>query len=272
MSDYLPESKSANENELILSKVLLAVLSGLTRSENPGVATVASNRIVEEKAAVQKVQKRQKNLKCSETITINIKHATALTLQRTCEAMDWTLDDAVENLVAAELENWEGRHREFLEGYQFDSLDEIQKAWAAFAEMDGEPEVAGRFSQGSDGLWRIDRSPGRGQHARAVKEEYSDPEKLRFPLELVSIIGLSRNEILFLRRKGCKFVGRKTCVRWVREFLNEQAEQGDAGMSDASDWMGEKWKFEGQKLDTLGEDKVVESKSKPQQRRKETPR
>lgn len=56
-----------------------------------------------------------------------------------------------------------------------------------------------------------------------------DPEKLDFPLNIAPIIGLSRNEILFLRNKGCKFVGRKTSVRWVREFLNEQAERERAG-------------------------------------------
>jgi hypothetical protein len=50
-----------------------------------------------------------------------------------------------------------------------------------------------------------------------------DPWTLHFPVELVEIIGLSKNEIAFLKKKGCPFHGRKTCVAWVRDFLAKSA-------------------------------------------------
>lgn len=50
-----------------------------------------------------------------------------------------------------------------------------------------------------------------------------DQERLAFPCDLAPVIGLSKNEIAFLKRKGCPFYGRKTTVRWVREFLALQA-------------------------------------------------
>ncbi|TSA30396.1 MAG: hypothetical protein D4R65_13325 [Verrucomicrobiaceae bacterium] len=50
-----------------------------------------------------------------------------------------------------------------------------------------------------------------------------DPDKLFFPKELSNVIGLSKNEIAFLKKRGCPFYGRKTSVRWVREFLAEKA-------------------------------------------------
>ena len=50
-----------------------------------------------------------------------------------------------------------------------------------------------------------------------------DPWTLHFPVEIVDIIGLSKNEIAFLKKKGCPFHGKKTCVAWVRDFLSKQA-------------------------------------------------
>ena len=50
-----------------------------------------------------------------------------------------------------------------------------------------------------------------------------DPDKLAFPCDLADVIGLSKNEIAFLKRKGCPFFGRKTTVRWVRDFIAHQA-------------------------------------------------
>lgn len=50
----------------------------------------------------------------------------------------------------------------------------------------------------------------------------TDPWTLQFPNEMVDIIGLSKNEIAFLKKKGCPFHGRKTCVAWVRDFLARQ--------------------------------------------------
>ena len=50
-----------------------------------------------------------------------------------------------------------------------------------------------------------------------------DPWKLHFPVELVDEIGLSKNEIAFLKKRGCPFHGKKTCVAWVRHFLAKAA-------------------------------------------------
>ena len=50
-----------------------------------------------------------------------------------------------------------------------------------------------------------------------------DFETLRFPAEISDIIGLSANEINFLKKKGCPFYGRKTSVKWVRKFLAKVA-------------------------------------------------
>jgi len=50
-----------------------------------------------------------------------------------------------------------------------------------------------------------------------------DPETLRFPCEIVDEIGLATNQIAFLKKRGCKFFGRKTSIRWVRDFLNREA-------------------------------------------------
>lgn len=53
--------------------------------------------------------------------------------------------------------------------------------------------------------------------------ESIDVDKLYFPVEIVEVIGLSKNEIAFMKRKGCPFYGKKTCVRWVRDFLAIEA-------------------------------------------------
>ncbi len=55
-----------------------------------------------------------------------------------------------------------------------------------------------------------------------MSEQY-DQDKLAFPCDLADVIGLSKNEIAFLKRKGCPFFGRKTTVRWVRDFIAHQA-------------------------------------------------
>jgi len=51
----------------------------------------------------------------------------------------------------------------------------------------------------------------------------TDFDTLRFPSEIEEVIGLSRNEIGFLKKKGCPFFGRKTTIRWVREFIAKAA-------------------------------------------------
>lgn len=45
---------------------------------------------------------------------------------------------------------------------------------------------------------------------------------LKFPKSLSSEVGLSANEINALKRLGCPFWGRKTCVAWVRAFLERE--------------------------------------------------
>jgi len=55
--------------------------------------------------------------------------------------------------------------------------------------------------------------------------EKKDPNTFYFPCEITGEIGYSRNEISFLKKKGCRFVGRKTTINWVREFLAQMAEE-----------------------------------------------
>jgi len=50
-----------------------------------------------------------------------------------------------------------------------------------------------------------------------------DPDTLCYPVDLVESVGLSRNEIGFLKRKGCPFYGKKTTLRWVRDFIAREA-------------------------------------------------
>jgi len=45
-------------------------------------------------------------------------------------------------------------------------------------------------------------------------------DKLFFPKELVSEIGMCKHQISFLKHKGCRFYGRKTTIRWIWEYLN----------------------------------------------------
>lgn len=56
-----------------------------------------------------------------------------------------------------------------------------------------------------------------------TESETIDPEKLYYPTEIAGVIGLSKNEIAFLKRKGCPFYGKKTTVRWVRDFIAKEA-------------------------------------------------
>jgi len=45
-------------------------------------------------------------------------------------------------------------------------------------------------------------------------------DTLNFPKDIAEEIGLGVREINYLKRLGCRFFGRKTCVRWVREFIS----------------------------------------------------
>jgi hypothetical protein len=50
-----------------------------------------------------------------------------------------------------------------------------------------------------------------------------DIDTLFFPCQITEEIGLSKGRINFLRNLGCRFFGRKTTIRWVREFLTSRA-------------------------------------------------
>jgi hypothetical protein len=56
-----------------------------------------------------------------------------------------------------------------------------------------------------------------------TRKSTNDPDKLEFPSAIAPIIGLSANEITFLKKRGCPFYGRKTTVRWVRDFISRRA-------------------------------------------------
>lgn len=51
------------------------------------------------------------------------------------------------------------------------------------------------------------------------------PDRLYFPLDLTRAVGLGHREMKTLKSRGCKFFGRKTTLRWVREFILQQAER-----------------------------------------------
>lgn len=53
--------------------------------------------------------------------------------------------------------------------------------------------------------------------------ETIDIDRLEYPCDIAEVIGLSKNEINWLKRKGCPFFGKKTTVRWVRDWLARQA-------------------------------------------------
>jgi len=50
-----------------------------------------------------------------------------------------------------------------------------------------------------------------------------DLERFYFPAEIVDDLGLPKNYINALKRRGCPFVGKKTSILWVRAFLAKEA-------------------------------------------------
>ena len=55
-----------------------------------------------------------------------------------------------------------------------------------------------------------------------------DDETLKFPRELTAEVGLCTTEIRAMRQRGCRFYGKKTCLKWVREFIAEQVRAQEA--------------------------------------------
>lgn len=58
-----------------------------------------------------------------------------------------------------------------------------------------------------------------------------DIDTFYFPKEIASDIGMSKQRIAFLKNKGCPFYGRKTTIRWVRDFLKTSASASLTGVS-----------------------------------------
>ena len=50
-----------------------------------------------------------------------------------------------------------------------------------------------------------------------------DIDRLEFPKDIADTVGLQKEQINFLKRKGCPFFGRKTTIRWVRSFIAKEA-------------------------------------------------
>lgn len=59
-----------------------------------------------------------------------------------------------------------------------------------------------------------------------------DAETLQYPAKIAPILGMHKNEVNALRKKGCRFYGRKTSLAWVREYLRQVTEPPNQGTSE----------------------------------------
>jgi len=50
-----------------------------------------------------------------------------------------------------------------------------------------------------------------------------DPDRLEFPRHLSEFVGMSPVDLGGLKKLGCPFFGKKTTLRWVRQFLAQEA-------------------------------------------------
>lgn len=50
-----------------------------------------------------------------------------------------------------------------------------------------------------------------------------DESTLYFPAEISAVIGMSAPEINALKAKGCRFLNKKTCIKWVRAWIDAHA-------------------------------------------------
>ena len=57
----------------------------------------------------------------------------------------------------------------------------------------------------------------------------ADDLTLFYPADIAHAIGLSAPEINSLKAKGCRFLGKKTTIRWVREWIDANANPRPAG-------------------------------------------
>ncbi len=58
-----------------------------------------------------------------------------------------------------------------------------------------------------------------------------DLDRLEFPQNIADIIGVRKETINFWKRRGCRFIGRKTTVRWVRQFMASISGGADHGIA-----------------------------------------
>ena len=50
-----------------------------------------------------------------------------------------------------------------------------------------------------------------------------DIDRLEFPQAIAHIVGVRKETINFWKKRGCPFHGRKTTIRWVRDFIAREA-------------------------------------------------
>lgn len=62
-------------------------------------------------------------------------------------------------------------------------------------------------------------SPKSGDHDIAVSPTSIDIDRLEFPQHIAHIIGVRKETLYYWKDKGCPFIGRKTTIRWVRDFM-----------------------------------------------------
>lgn len=76
-------------------------------------------------------------------------------------------------------------------------------------------------------VWEFITS-GNGQEPKSARpsspQDPSDDLTLRFPSEIATKIGLHAGQINALKNKGCRFFGKKTTVKWVRDFIDQATE------------------------------------------------
>jgi len=63
------------------------------------------------------------------------------------------------------------------------------------------------------------------------RNQKTDFDRLEFPKDIAPTIGVRKETINFWKKKGCQFVGRKTTINWVRQFMATVAGGNDYGIS-----------------------------------------
>lgn len=72
---------------------------------------------------------------------------------------------------------------------------------------------------------------GEGKTASQDESSHLDIDRLEFPKAIAKVIGLRKETINFWKKLGCRFVGRKTTVRWVRDFMKTLSGGTDHGIA-----------------------------------------